>query len=108
MPKYGMVVDYEFCVGCQACEIACKQENNRPDTEWGVHVTSVEPEISGGGLYYIPFFTDNCNLCGKRIARGLQPACVKHCWAGVIKFGTIAELARYMESKPRTVLWVAH
>ena len=30
MPKYGLLIDYEFCVGCHACEIACKQEHNRP------------------------------------------------------------------------------
>ena len=108
MPKYGMLIDYEFCVGCHACEIACKQENNRPVEEWGVCVKEVEPEISGGKLYYFPFFTDNCNLCGKRIARGLQPACVKHCWTGVMKFGTIGELAQYMRKKSKTVLWVAH
>ena len=108
MPKYGLLIDYEFCTGCRACELACKQEHDRPDGERGIYVNRVEPEITGGRLYYFPFPTDNCNLCGKRIARGLKPACEQHCWAGVMKLGTIGDLAEQMQQKPKTVLWVVH
>lgn len=106
MPKYGLLIDYEFCSGCRSCELACKQEHNRPPEEYGIYVKEVEAEIAGGKLYYFPFPTDNCNLCGKRIAKGLQPACVQNCWAGVMKFGTIGELTKYMQQKPKTMLWV--
>ena len=108
MPRYGLLIDYEFCVGCHACEIACKKEHNRPPEEWGIHIKEVEPEITGGKLYYLPFPTDNCNLCGKRIAKGLQPTCVHNCYAGVMKFGTIEELTKYIKEKPWTVLWAPH
>ncbi|MFC1958085.1 oxidoreductase [Chloroflexota bacterium] len=108
MPKYGLLIEYEFCVGCRACEIACKKEHGRSSEEWGIYVNEVAPEITGGKLYYLPFPTDNCNLCGKRTAKGRQPACVHNCWAGVIKFGKIEELTKIMREKPRTVLWVPH
>jgi Fe-S-cluster-containing dehydrogenase component len=108
MPKYGLLIDYDFCIGCHVCEVACKQEHRRPAGQWGIYVMKVAPEIAGGKLYYFPFPTDHCNLCGKRIARGLQPACVQHCEAKVIRFGKIEELAHYLEEKPRIVLWVPH
>jgi Fe-S-cluster-containing dehydrogenase component len=108
MPKYGLMIDYEFCVGCHTCELSCKQEYNRPPEEWGIRIMEIEPEVSGGKEYFILFPTDKCNLCGKRVAKGLQPACVQNCWAGVMKFGLIEQLSEDMKNKARTVLWVPH
>jgi len=108
MPKYGLLIDYEFCVGCHSCEVACKQEHDRPPDEWGIHLNEIPPEIAGGKLYYFPFPTDKCNLCGKRIAKGSQPACVQNCWSDVMQFGPIEELAQAMQKKSHTVLWAPH
>ena len=108
MSKYGLLIHYDFCIGCHVCEIACKQEHHRPDGEQGIYVMEVQPEVAGGKLYYFPFPTDHCNFCGKRIARGLEPACVKHCQSGVMRFGKIKDLTKDMEKQPRSVLWAPH
>jgi molybdopterin-containing oxidoreductase family iron-sulfur binding subunit len=44
MPKYAMVIDLQSCVGCGACSIACKNENNLPE---GIFWSSKISETSG-------------------------------------------------------------
>ena len=43
-PSYGMVLDTRTCVGCSACVIACKTENDVPD---GVTRNWIFTEVSG-------------------------------------------------------------
>ena len=45
---YGMVADLDLCVGCYACEVACKQENKIPiGTRWIKVITIGPNKISG-------------------------------------------------------------
>jgi len=55
-------------------------------------------------LAFLPFPTENCNLCIGRTSRGEEPSCVKHCMANVIQYGPIIELSKEIK-KSRMVLW---
>lgn len=108
MPAKGLLINYEYCTGCYSCEIACKQEHNYPVGKGGIKVTEYDTEKPDGRLRidYIPFPTEYCDLCAGRLKRGeKQPACVKHCQAAIMWYGTVKELAKIMEDKPRSVLF---
>lgn len=111
MTQYGLLIDYEFCSGCQSCEVTCKEEHGYPVGKWGMRVLEEGPwEIEdGSGVYnynYIPVPTDLCDLCARRTAKGREPACVHHCLANVITYGPTEELVGKMAAKNKQVLWV--
>ncbi len=108
MGRYGLLIDYEFCTGCHTCEIACTEAHGLAGGQGGIKLCQVGPIRRGeeGWFFvFVPVPTDRCDLCRERVQGGLQPACVRHCQAGVMKFGTIKELAQYMEVKAHTVLF---
>lgn len=110
--SYGILVDYEWCSGCRACEMACAVElthEHFPEGHCGV-------KVHEEGVYKIaedrwtdinmPIFTDLCDKCGKRMLQGAsEPTCVKHCQAHVLTFGRISELAEKLDSKSKQVLY---
>ena len=114
MAAYGLLIDYEFCTGCQSCEVACKEEHNFPVGKWGIRVLDEGPwqkdDSSDQGANFnwnkIPTPSRLCDLCAERTAKGKQPTCVHHCLAGVMQYGTVADLAKELEEKPNQVLFV--
>ena len=111
MPKkneYGLLIDYEYCTGCYACQIACAQEYKWPEGMGGIQVIEIVQKLPKDKAYlaFVPFPTELCVLCKSRVQKGLEPACVKHCMAACMKYGRIEELAKEMKKKPRMVLWV--
>jgi Fe-S-cluster-containing dehydrogenase component len=107
MARMGLLIDYEYCTGCHSCAVACKQEHGYPPGKWGIKVTEyvLEGFKDKVNIDYIPFPTDLCDLCAKRVKEGEQPACVKHCMAACMYYGPISELAKQMEKKPKNVLF---
>ena len=105
--RQGLLIDYEYCTGCHACEVACVQEFGRKAGTGGMRVIEVVQELPMDKAYlaYIPFPTESCVLCTARTRKGLKPACEQHCMANVIQHGTVEELAKKMEGKSRMVLW---
>ena len=40
---YGLLIDYEYCSGCQSCEVTCKETHNYPVGKWGIRVLDDGP-----------------------------------------------------------------
>ena len=107
-PEFGLLIDYEYCTGCHACEVACAQEYHRPKgITKGIVVLEVEQNLSKkrGYLAYVPFPTEQCVLCPHLTKDGGAPACVKSCMANCIEYGRLEDLAKEITRKPRMVLW---
>lgn len=68
--RYAMVIDLRRCVGCDACTIACKQENHTPP---GVaYNVVIKTEIGSYPSVRKAFLPRPCMQCEK-------PPCVKVC-----------------------------
>lgn len=67
MARYGMVMDMRRCIGCHACEVACKAENKVPLGVWRTQVRYFEKGRYPNTRRY--FFLHICDQCA-------EPACV--------------------------------
>jgi Fe-S-cluster-containing dehydrogenase component len=107
MPKKALMIEYEYCSGCHTCEVACKQEHGYPVGKGGIYLNEIMTTLPDGRLRidYIPFPTAYCDLCAARVRKGEQPACVKHCQAQVMEYGTVTDLAKKMDKKAHAVMF---
>ena len=107
MPRKGLLIEYEYCSGCHSCEVACKQEHNYPADKGGIRLNEIVTVLPNGRVRtdYLPFPTTYCDLCSARTANGQLPSCIKHCQASTMYYGTVAELSKLMDNKPRSVLF---
>src|SRR3989442_1581792 len=80
----GFFTDTTVCIGCKACEVACKEGNQLPAT------IGVNP-VSGTA--------QKCTLCYDRMKVGLEPACAKACPTKSINFGTIVDLKKMAQAR---------
>ena len=95
--KYGILVDLERCVGCYACEVACKQENRSSRSTSWIRINTIGPESVNGKLRmeYIPLISDGCTFCRNN---GLKPSCVDHCPTQALKVCSTAEILNIINS----------
>lgn len=70
MARLGMLIDLTRCIGCDACTVACKQENGTPADVFFARVLNIEagsfPDVR---RVYLPVLCNHCE----------DPACLKAC-----------------------------
>lgn len=99
MPQ-GLLIDYDWCSGCQSCEIACRNEHGWDLDTYGIKILELGPHSMSGlkqkGIEwnYVPTPTALCDLCAERVTRNEMPSCQLHCLAGVISSGPVEELSK--------------
>jgi Fe-S-cluster-containing dehydrogenase component len=106
MPRNGLLIQYDWCTGCHACEVACKQEHNFSGGMVGIRVDElVTTSPDKVHVDFVPITTRFCDLCVERTKGGEQPSCVKHCQAACIMYGPVTKLAKAMEKQPRSSIF---
>lgn len=74
--RYAMLFDLRKCIGCNACAVACKSENNVPLGVWRSWVKKVEKgQYPHSKEFFLPLVCNNCE----------KPICVTVCpvWASI-------------------------
>ncbi len=78
-----VTVDTGWCIGCRNCVQACPYDAVHYDEKTGV--------------------VHKCTMCYDRVANGLEPACVKACPTGALRFGRYGELKAAAEERVRAL-----
>lgn len=74
--RLGFLVDLDLCMGCKACEVACKAENNVPLAAWRLRVKYVD---SGTYPEARRAFTPlRCNQCANAPCQRSCPVSALH------------------------------
>lgn len=75
MTRYAMVINLHKCVGCSACQIACKNENNVAEGMfWSWHMNRTTGTFPNVKYEYVPTLCNHCE----------EAACVKACPTGAM------------------------
>ncbi len=97
MSKKALLINYEYCTGSHSFEIACRNELGIGLGKWGIKMLEVPPfQIDDDTWNWdnAPILTSLCDMCEERQSQGKDPACVHHCLANCIEYGTFAEMAK--------------
>jgi len=69
--KLTLMADISLCVGCYACEVACKQEHDLPEGPKWIKAVQIGPKEIGGKLV-MDFVPMHCRHCE-------NPPCIQAC-----------------------------
>jgi Fe-S-cluster-containing dehydrogenase component len=108
MAKIAMFVDLDRCVGCFACQAACKLINGLPE---GINWLKVMPkehkpeEVDGRLMmdrFPVPVTLEKCAVCPDR-HNGNQPLCATVCMGKALWIGDPQTALRMAEQKRAVV-----
>lgn len=105
----ALLIDYEYCTGCHACEVSCKKEKNLARGQWGIKILTDGPrELPDDKWEFnnIPMPTSLCDLCAERLESGKDPSCVHNCPANCMQLGTVEEMSKEVAKKGNRVIFV--
>lgn len=96
------VVDYDWCIGCRYCMVACPYEALRFNfTKPEIDAEAINPDMSYLSNRVRPQgVVEKCHFCLHRTRQGKNPACMEACPTGARIFGNL----RDPESELRKVL----
>lgn len=85
MTTYAMVIDRQKCVGCGACSVACKNENNLPEgVFWSDKLSETSGTFPNVRFDYLPTLCNHCENapcvkgCPTRAMHKLENGIVMH------------------------------
>ena len=86
----GIVVqDYDKCIGCRYCMVACPYSGVR-QFNWKKPEYAIEVAMGDGTVPPHQFNTvEKCTFCSHRLAQGMKPACIDTCPNRARIFGDI-------------------
>lgn len=109
-PDGIVVIDYEWCIGCRYCLVACPYDARR--FNFGrAQVAPDQLNPQQGLLSNRPRpvgVTEKCTFCLHRTRQGRYPACLEACPTGARNFGDLndpeSEVRQIIETKSVMVL----
>ena len=101
--QIGLVANLNLCMGCFACEVACKQEHHFHEGETGIKVMTIGPyELDGElAMDFFPMGADACDMCEQRRLAGDRPFCVEVCPTKALTLQKNESLLRILRQKGR-------
>jgi Fe-S-cluster-containing dehydrogenase component len=109
-PDGIVVIDYNWCIGCRFCVVACPYFARR----FNFTAPTVAPDRINKEQGYLsnrPRFkgvVEKCTFCLHRTRKGRMPACLEACPTGARKFGNLndpnSEIRKIIETKRVFVL----